>query len=1043
MNHFLLQKRAFLFMISFTLLGLNCQLVRAENEKSGMIKDHKVIGQNVPKAILINGTVIDADKVPIPGVIVLVKGTNIATVTDADGNYNISVPGKESVLVFKLIGYNEEEVQVADRININITLKEISTELDEVTVVGFGTQKKLSVIGSIENLEPAQLQLGTNRSMSNNLAGQLSGVIGVQRSGEPGKDNADIWIRGISTFSGSSSPLVLVDGVERSLNDMDPAEIESFTILKDASASAMYGVRGANGVILINTKRGVVGKPKISLRIETALSEPTKLPNFVDAATYMDVMNSIAADAGKTEDKYPFTQDRINKTRSGYDADLYPNINWIDAITRDYASNQRVNLGINGGSEILRYSLVASVFNEKGIMERDRTQSWDGSTKLTRYNVRSNVDVDLTKTTLLRVNIGGYMQNVNKANHDTEDLFNVAFNTLPYAHPTKYSSGEIPVKDGNQNPWALATQKGFQRIYDTKLESLLSLEQNLKFLLSGLKAKATFAFDSYSNSAVTRGKEPTYYNTATGRNHDGDLILSIYKYGQDFLGHSATGNYGNKSTYIEFQTNYSQNFGVNYIDALLLYNQRSYDDGGKLPYRNQGIAGRLSYSYDRRYITEFNFGYNGSENFAKGKRYGFFPSVALGWMLSEESFMEPFKTVLSKAKIRGSYGIVGNDKINGRRFAYITTLGTNKGYTWGTDGDVSYTGREEGEKGVSNLTWETVSKANLGVELGLFNQVNLNIDLYQEHRKNIFMQRTTIPGSAGFINSVWANYGKVDNKGIDVSLDAHKQVSKDLFLSMRGSFTYAKNTIKEKDEMPEVVGTYRSYTGQSVSTLYGLQAMGLFNEDDFTDIDNGILKDGIPTQSYSKVRPGDIRYKDMNGDGIINDEDKAPIGGTEIPQIVYGFGIYGRYKNIDLSVFMQGVGKTQRIIGSDLFIPGSGSGVLGNIHSNYIDRWTTDNPSQDVFYPRLSESTSLNNKQPSTWWKKDMSFLRVKNIEVGYNFTSNTIKRIGAESARLFISGNNLFCFSDFKLWDPEIGANDGLIYPPMRTFSIGFDVTF
>ncbi|WP_242034442.1 TonB-dependent receptor [Dysgonomonas sp. BGC7] len=1043
MNHFLLQKRAFLFMISFTLLGLNCQLVRAGNEKSGMIKDHKVIGQNVPKAILINGTVIDADKVPIPGVIVLVKGTNIATATDADGNYNISVPGKESVLVFKLIGYNEEEVQVADRININITLKEISTELDEVTVVGFGTQKKLSVIGSIENLEPAQLQLGTNRSMSNNLAGQLSGVIGVQRSGEPGKDNADIWIRGISTFSGSSSPLVLVDGVERSLNDMDPAEIESFTILKDASASAMYGVRGANGVILINTKRGVVGKPKISLRVETALSEPTKLPNFVDAATYMDVMNSIAADAGKTEDKYPFTQDRINKTRSGYDPDLYPNINWIDAITRDYASNQRVNLGINGGSEILRYSLVASVFNEKGIMERDRTQSWDGSTKLTRYNVRSNVDVDLTKTTLLRVNIGGYMQNVNKANHDTEDLFNVAFNTLPYAHPTKYSSGEIPVKDGNQNPWALATQKGFQRIYDTKLESLLSLEQNLKFLLSGLKAKATFAFDSYSNSAVTRGKEPTYYNTATGRNHDGDLILSIYKYGQDFLGHSATGNYGNKSTYIEFQTNYSQNFGVNYIDALLLYNQRSYDDGGKLPYRNQGIAGRLSYSYDRRYITEFNFGYNGSENFAKGKRYGFFPSVALGWMLSEESFMESFKTVLSKAKIRGSYGIVGNDKINGRRFAYITTLGTNKGYTWGTDGDVSYTGREEGEKGVSNLTWETVSKANLGVELGLFNQVNLNIDLYQEHRKNIFMQRTTIPGSAGFINSVWANYGKVDNKGIDVSLDAHKQVSKDLFLSMRGSFTYAKNTIKEKDEMPEVVGTYRSYTGQSVSTLYGLQAMGLFSEDDFIDIDNGILKDGIPTQSYSKVRPGDIRYKDMNGDGIINDEDKAPIGGTEIPQIVYGFGIYGRYKNIDLSVFMQGVGKTQRIIGSDLFIPGSGSGVLGNIHSNYTDRWTTDNPSQDVFYPRLSESTSLNNKQPSTWWKKDMSFLRVKNIEVGYNFTSNTIKRIGAESARLFISVNNLFCFSDFKLWDPEIGANDGLIYPPMRTFSIGFDVTF
>ncbi|MDC2624420.1 SusC/RagA family TonB-linked outer membrane protein [Bacteroides ovatus] len=1045
MNQFLFpQKKTSLFVILVALFGFNCSILKGE-ARNGIKEVGKSIDnqQVVAKSILVNGTVIGTDKIPIPGVLVQVEGTDIAIVTDIDGHYNINVPDKKAVLVFKFLGYEDTKVIVGNQININVTLKESLTELDEVTVVGFGIQKKLSVIGSIENLEPTQLQLGTNRSLSNNLAGQLSGVVAVQRSGEPGKDNADIWIRGISTFAGNSSPLVLVDGVERSLNDMDPAEIESFTILKDASASAMYGVRGANGVILINTKRGVIGRPKVSLRVETALSEPTKLPKFVDAATYMEVMNYIAGDAGKTQDQYPFTQDRINKTRSGYDPDLYPNVNWIDEITRDYASNQRVNLSVNGGSELLRYSLVASIYNEKGIMERDKSQSWNGSTRLTRYNVRSNVDVDLTKTTLLRVNIGGYMQNLNKANHDTQDLFNVAFNALPYVHPTKYSSGEIPVKDGNPNPWALATQTGFQRIYDTKLESLLSLEQDFRFLLPGLKAKATFAFDSYSNSTVTRGKEPTYYNAATGRNNDGDLILSIYKYGQDFLGHEATGAYGNKSTYLEFQLNYSQNFGLNYIDALFLYNQRSYDDGGKLPYRNQGIAGRLSYSYNRRYITEFNFGYNGSENFAKGKRFGFFPSVALGWVLSEESFMESVKEIISKAKIRGSYGIVGNDKINGRRFAYITTLGTNNGYTWGTDGNIHYTGREEGEKGVSDLTWETVSKANLGFELGLFNHVDLNVDLYMEHRKNIFMQRSTIPGNAGFINSVWANYGKVDNKGIDISLDAHRQFGKDLFLSVRGSFTYAKNEIKEKDEMPTVVGTYRSYTGQSVSTLYGLRALGLFTEDDFADVNKGTLKEGIPTQSYSNVRPGDIRYQDMNGDGVINDEDKGPIGGTENPQIVYGFGAYGRYKNFDLSIFMQGVGKTSRIIGSDLFIPGSGSGVLGNIWSNYADRWTTENPSQDVFFPRLSESTSLNNKQPSTWWKKDMSFLRVKNIEFGYNFASDITKKIGAGSARLFISGNNLFCFSNFKLWDPEIGANDGLIYPAMRTFSVGFDITF
>lgn len=1037
MNQNSLKKRLFL-LILIILCPISCLLAIEEIRP--------VAGKtpsDIPKTIKVNGTVIDKDKLSVPGVVISVKGTQAGTITDLDGNYFIDVPSKESILVFQLIGYKKQEIKVGNQININVTLEEDVTELDEAVVVGYGTQKKLSVIGSIENLDPAQLQVGTNRSFSNNLAGQLAGVIGVQRSGEPGKDNADIWIRGISTFSGSSSPLILVDGIERSMNDMDPAEIESFTILKDASASAVYGVRGANGVILINTKRGTVGKPKVSVRVETALSEPTKLPNFIDAASYMEVMNSIAMDTDNINPKLPFSQDQINKTRSGYDPDLYPNVNWIDAITRDFASNQRVNLGVNGGSDILRYSLVASVFNERGIMENDSKQSWDGSTRLTRYNVRSNVDVDITKTTLLRVNIGGYMQNLNKANHDTEDLFNVAFNTLPYAHPTIYSSGEIPRKDGNQNPWALATQTGFQRIYDTKLESMVAVEQNLRFLLPGLKAKLTFAFDSYSNSTVTRGKEPTYYNTATGRDDDGNLILKVYKYGQDFLGHSATGTYGNKSTYIESTFTYNQNFGRNYIDAMLLYNQRSYDDGDKLPYRNQGIAGRFSYSYDRRYIGEFNFGYNGSENFAKGKKFGFFPSIALGWMVSEESFMEPVKDVLSKTKVRMSYGIVGNDRINGRRFAYITTLGTNSGYTWGTNGDVSYTGREEGEKGVSNLTWETVTKTNLGFELGFFNNVDLNIDLYSEHRKNIFMQRTTVPGSAGFINSVWANYGKVDNKGMDISLNAHKQLSKDWFVSLRGSFTYARNKIKEIDEMPQVVGTYRSYTGQSVSTLYGLRAIGLFTEDDFADVNAGILKDGIPNQLYSKVRPGDIRYLDMNNDGIIDDQDKAPIGGTENPQIVYGFGTYARFRNLDLSVFVQGVAKTHRIIGSDLFIPGSGSGVLGNIHSNYADRWTVENPSQDVFYPRLSESTSLNNKQPSTWWKKDMSFLRIKNIEVGYNFPKRIIEKMNVGNARLFLSGNNLFCISGFKLWDPEIGANDGLIYPPMRTFSVGFDITF
>lgn len=988
--------------------------------------------------IPINGLVVNKEKEPMVGVTVLLKGTSQGVTTDVEGRFFIDVPDKKSVLSFGFVGYQTQEIVVGSRINLHVILEEQVSELDEVVVVGYGTQRKLSVVGAVEGLAPKDLQIGTNRSLSNNLAGQLSGVIAVQRTGEPGKDNSDFWIRGISTFAGGSTPLVLVDGVERSLNDMDPAEIESFSILKDAAASAVYGVRGANGVILINTKRGEVGPPKVSLRYEVAMSEPTKLPEFVDATTYMEVMNTIASDSRIT---LPFSQKQIGLTKSRYDTDLYPDVDWIDAITKKHAWNQRVNVNVNGGSPVLRYNVTASVYNERGIMERDDSQSWDGSTKLTRYNVRSNVDVDITKTTLLKINIGGYLQRQNKVNHDIEDLFNVAFNTPPFVHPTIYSNGKVARKDGNQNPWALATQTGYQRLSNSKIESQASLEQNLKFITSGLRARVTFAFDSSNASLVRRGKTPDYYNPATGRDDDGNLIMNIASYGQEFLDHVSSGEFGEQTTYLEGAVSYSREFGKHYVDAMLLYNQRSYDTGEKLPYRNQGFAGRFSYSYDRRYVAEFNFGYNGSENFARDHRFGFFPSVAVGWLISEEHFMEPARDVLSKLKLRGSYGIVGNDRINGLRFAYITTLGTNNGYSWGTDGsgghttqgNVSHTGRWEGHQGVANLTWEESAKFDVGLELGLWNALNLQADYFFERRSNIFMQRTNLPGSAGFIDAPWANYGIVENRGVDLALEFNKQFGRDWFLSLKGTFTFARNKIIEKDEAPTVVGTYRSYTGQSVSTLYGLTALGLFTEADFADVEKGILREGLPTQSYSSVRPGDIRYKDLNGDGVIDDQDMGPIGGTETPEIVYGFGASARWKNLDVSVFLQGTANTWRIVGSDVFIPGSGSGVLGNILTNYADSWSPDSPRQDVFYPRFSYGSSLNNRQPSTWWKKSMSFLRVKTVEIGYTY----------KKCRFFVSGNNLFCFSNFKLWDPEVGANDGLIYPTMRSYSLGASVTF
>lgn len=998
--------------------------------------------QQQQKGIKASGTVVDNENNPLIGATVTVKGTKIIAITDMDGHFYIDVPNKNSVLVFNYLGFKPQEVKVGSDINFNIQLKEDAVSADEVVVVGYGNQKKLSVIGSIQTIDPGNLQMGSSRSMSNNLAGQLAGVIAYQPSGEPGYDNSQFWIRGISTFgAGGSSPLVLVDGVERSLNDIDPAEIESFSVLKDASASAMYGVRGANGVIIINTKRGSVAKPSIDFRFEQSITKPTKLPEFIGAAEYMTLLNNLCSDPSKRM----FTKDQIMKTYTGYDKDLYPDVDWIDAITKDYATSTRGNMTVSGGTNILRYSLTASVYHETGIMETDDTLPYGTGSKLTRFNMRANVDLDLTKTTLLRFNVGGYLQNLRKSNSSTDNVFTHAFETPPFVHPAIYSDGTIPIASANRhNPWAESTQQGYYRGTRSKLESLFQLEQNLKMITPGLKFKATFAFDTYNENFVTRGKTPTYYGVAKSRGDEGELIHSVLSYGSEFLDHSSNANYGNNSTYLEFSLGYNHTFAKKHaVDALFLYNQRSYDWGDIQPKRSQGIAGRLSYTFDRRYVGEFNFGYNGSENFAKGHRFGFFPSLALGWIISEEKFMRNCADWLTLLKLKGSIGKVGNDDIGGRRFAYLTTINTGaSGYHFGYAGDYWRGGYSEGEVGVNNLTWETSTKTNVGIELGLWNEFNLQLDYFYEHRTNIFMQRKTIPTQAGFLSNPYANYGVVDNSGVDGTVTWNHKFGKDLRVALRANFTYAKNEVKEYDEPESVKGTYRSLTGRSIGTLWGLQAERLYTDDDF---ENGKLKAGIPTPNIgSVVRPGDIKYRDMNDDGVVDAKDEGYIGGTTTPRIVYGFGGNVEYKNFDFSFFFQGTGQSYRIIGgTQYFIPGSGQGVMGNVYANYKDCWTEENPSQDVFWPRLSESTNPNNNYASTWWKKDMSFLRLKSIELGYTLPRSITKAIYSNNIRFFVSGNNLFYISKFKLWDPELDTADGLKYPSMRSVMFGFQLNF
>lgn len=996
------------------------------------------------KGITIRGNVTDVQSEPLIGATITLEGdSTYGVVTDIDGNYTIRVPDRYATLQFSYIGFISQQQEVGNRQVVNVILQEDVGQLDEVVVVGYGQQKRESVVGAISAISPDRLVTGNTRSLSNELAGKLSGVIAVQRSGEPGYDNSNFWIRGISTFQGNRDPLVLVDGIERNINDLDPEEIESFSILKDASASAVYGVRGANGVILIQTKRGVVGKPRVIAKVEQSFTSPTKIPSFVGAPEYLGVLNEIEREAGRNP---KYSEEYIENTLRGVDPELYPNINWFDEVLKDYGNNTRASVDVNGGSEILRYSFVAALFREGGILERDKSQGWNSSLRLKRYNMRANVDLNLSPSTLMRFNIGGYLQERIAPPQSIDQIFSDAFQTPPHVHPPRYSTGEIPRVTERPNVWSNLTQTGYERNNSNKIETLFSLEQDLKALLPGLKLKGTFSFDSYSSNKVKRAKSPDYYLPATGRDPEtGELDLVINSYGQMFLGHEKDSDFGNSSTYFEGTLTYDQTLGQDHtLNGLFMYNQRHFDDGSALPFRYQGIAGRASYMYRQRYVGEFNFGYNGSENFAKGHRFGFFPSVAVGWIASEEEFMKNITHVLNKLKFRGSWGLVGNDDV-GVRFPYISTIDDTGGYHWGYDREQLHrAGRREGNVANPALKWETVAKTNFGVELGLWNAIDLQVDFFNEKRRDIFMRRTTMPASSGFVLLPYANFGKVDNKGVEISLNANKQVTKDFFISALGNFTYANNKIVEKDEAQGVIGTNRQETGHPVDQHFGLIADGLFTDDDFEDIAAGILKEGVPQHTFSPVRPGDIKYVDVNGDGVVDALDYSPIGGTWNPKIVYGFGLNMQYKEFDFGFFFQGNAKTDQIIGrSAYFIPGSGNGALGNMYDNVHDRWTVENPRQDVFYPRLTAGQNENNQQASTWWLKDMSMLRLKNVELGYNFPKDLARSMKVSGLRVHLRGTNLLTFSGFKLWDPEIDNTEGSRYPLVKSVSAGLSISF
>lgn len=970
---------------------------------------------------------------PVIGASVWIKNSTIGTSADLDGNFTIKCDNALAVLAVSFIGYQDVEMAVRDvTTNMTIRLKQATTQVEDVVIVGYGTQKKASIVGAISSVSLDDMKAPVAK-LSGNIAGQLAGVVSIQRSGEPGAGST-FWIRGISTFGDSKTPLILVDGIERDMDLVNVDDIKEMSILKDASATAIYGERGANGVVMITTRSGENGKPKVSLSMEAGLVSPTKTPQMLNGVQFAEMWNEASGSMA-------YSPETIAKFASGEDTDLYPNVDWLNTLYKDQTWNERINVSVSGGGDIAKYYISGAFYNESGLFAIDNMKNYDTSLYYRRFNFRSNVDVQVFKHTKLNINLGTSFERKNEPGTAASTIWGYTLNTTPIAYPLYYSDGTLagPADNDGANPYVLLTQKGYSEKFYNTATSTINLQQDFgSWITKGLTANIKFAFDAMNAQHISRTKTPQQW-IASGRDEDGNLIKTETVVGQESLSLGKSSN-SRRTTYLEASINYARTFGRHSVGALFLYqhSQKNYintsesDPDKFLPYRNQGIAGRVTYDYDNRYFVEANFGYNGSENFSPGNRFGFFPSVAAGWAISEEPFFESAKNVVDLLKIKASYGLVGNDQIGGdRRFIYLETIEDGYTYYFGS-ANTLYEGIRLGDYPNPNVGWETVRKFNVGLDFSLFGKLKIQADYFNDYRSGIFLQATSIPEIAGLTNKPYINVGKMHNEGFDASIEYHQKFGQ-VDITARANFTYAHNTILDNDQ-PDWEYLYQNRVGQSNWQTFGLVADGLFQSQEEID--------AWPKQQFGEVKPGDIRYIDINGDGVVNDYDMKPIGFPNVPEISYGFGASVRYKGFDVSLFFQGVDNVNFFINNTYTQPFSAtksrhSNVFADLYGNY---WTEDN--RDAKYPRLTIGQSANNSQTSTYWMVDGRYIRLKNAEIGYTLPKRIMQRAHIDRLRIYLSGMNLLTFSPFKLWDPDLqtGAAN---YPNNRIYNIGVTLVF
>ncbi len=1001
--------------------------------------------------VIIKGTVTDVGKLPLPGVSISVANRpGLGAITDGDGKFSIKVPPYQT-LVFTSVGYEKQEVLIKEQRVVNVTMKESDASvLNEVVVTATGGQKKISITGAVTTVNVDQLKSNPSTSMADALAGVVPGIQAMQTSGRPGSIS-EFWVRSISTFGASNAALVLIDGFERDMNEINVEDVESFSVLKDASATAMYGSRGANGVILIKTKRGKEGKVNINAKVEGFYNQLTKLPEFVDGYTYA----SMANEAKIVRNQEPlFSKSELEVLRLGLDPDLFPNVDWMDVILRDGAKSQRSMLNLSGGGKTARYYLSGSYQDQEGMYKvDDALKNYNTNANFKKYTYRLSVDMDITKSTLLTAGVSGSLRKQNDPGVGSDAIWTALMGYNAITAPLRYSDGKIPAsddRDGNPdndqdrfNPWVQGTMTGYNENWSNNIQTTLNLDQRLDFITKGLRFLGRFGYDTYNNNWIKRYKFPELWSANRYRNTAGDLVFKRIREEQKMT--QTSGSDGEKREFFEWETHYNNNIGAHNFGAVIKYTQASKvftqnigtDLKNGIARRNQGFAGRANYNWNSRYYVDFNFGYTGSENFHKDYRFGFFPAISGAWNIGEEAIVKKLGWI-NMLKVRYSYGKTGNDNMGDIRFPYLYTIEqmAGGGYNFGDyDSSNQWTGIRYSSVASPNVTWEIATKQDLGIDYSLFHdKFSGAIDFFRERREGIYMSRNSLPGFVGLENNPSANVGEVKAEGFDGNFTLKQKIS-NIDFTLRGNITYSKNEIIERDE-ENTIYKYKLQEGHRVNQARGLIDLGLFK--DYDDIRNS------PRQSFGEVMPGDIKYKDVNGDGLIDDNDIVAIGATTRPNLTYGFGLSASWKGLDINVHFQGIGKSTYFInGSSVYMFSLGEN-WGNVLSDVANgsRWKLgENEDVNAAYPRLTYGANPNNYRASTFWLRDGSYLRLKTLDIGYSLPKTLVNKAHLSGVRFFFIGTNLFTFTNFKLWDPELGSSTGKAYPLNKTLSVGVSV--